>query len=88
VLRKTAQEKPASGAGCGDLIVDDLEQTIATLIERKYAATEGSAEYRMVMRQLYGLRHTREEAGPIMEDLDPMGWGAMTDRHYSAPPRR
>jgi hypothetical protein len=55
----------------------ELEQLIAGLIEQKYAAPEGSAEYRLVMRQLAGLRYTRELAGPIMEDLDPFGWGAM-----------
>ena len=63
----------------------ELERTIAALIERKYAAKEGSAEYRMVMRQLLGLRRTREDAGPIMEDLDPMGWGAMDVRHPLLP---
>jgi hypothetical protein len=31
----------------------------------------------MVMRQLAGLRGSYEMAGPIMEDLDPFGWGAM-----------
>ena len=30
------------------------------------------------MRELAGLRYTREEAGPIMEDLDPLEWGAVT----------
>ena len=66
-------------------MLQDLELTIAYLIERKYAAKEGSAEYRMVMRQLLELRRTREDAGPIMEDLDPMGWGAMDVRHSSLP---
>lgn len=54
----------------------DLEQTIAAMIARKDAAAEGSAEQRMVLRQLTGLRYSYEEAGPIMESLDPMGWGA------------
>ena len=35
-----------------------LEQTIADLVARKYAAPEGSAEYRMAERQLNGLRLT------------------------------
>jgi hypothetical protein len=55
----------------------DLEKTIADLIDRKYAAPKGSAEYRLVMRELAGLRYTREMAGRIMEDIDPFGWGAM-----------
>jgi hypothetical protein len=53
---------------------DDLETIIAALIERKRDLAEGSAEYRMVVRQLRGLRFTREEAAGIQEDLDPMGW--------------
>lgn len=52
-----------------------LEKTIA---ERKYAAPEGSAAYRLAVRELAGLRYIREEAGPIMEDLDAWGWGAVT----------
>jgi hypothetical protein len=55
----------------------ELEALIAELIEAKYAAVEGSAEYRFAVRQLAGLHSTRELAGPIMEDLDPFGWGAM-----------
>lgn len=55
----------------------ELERIIAELIERKNAAVKGSAEYLMVKRQLAGLRYSRELAGPIMEDLDPFGWGAM-----------
>jgi len=26
--------------------------------------------------QLIGLRYSREEAGGIIQDLDPMGWGS------------
>ena len=55
--------------------MDLLEQTISDLVERKNAAPEGSAEYRFALRQLTGLRYSREEAGPIIEDLDPF-WGA------------
>jgi hypothetical protein len=57
--------------------IDDealLERTIAALVARKNAAREGSAEYRMALRQLTGLRYTRELAGPIIEELDPR-WG-------------
>ena len=50
-----------------------LEATIRQLIERKDAAVEGSAEYRMVIRQLKGLRDSRELAGPIMEEYDYWG---------------
>jgi len=53
----------------------NLEQTIAALIARKNAAVEDSAEYRMAIRQLTGLRYTYKDAGPIIEDLDPFGWG-------------
>jgi hypothetical protein len=55
-----------------------LENSIAELIERKNNATEGSPEYELAMRCLAGLRYSREDAGPIMEDLDPYGWGATT----------
>ena len=58
--------------------MEDLEQIIADLLERRDAAPEGSAAYRMAIRQLLGLRRTRENACPIMEDLDAIGWGAMT----------
>jgi hypothetical protein len=67
--------------------MDDLEQIIADLIDRKYSAEEGSAEYRMVMRQLRGLRYGYKDAGPIMEDLDPDGWGAI-DVAHPVPPKR
>lgn len=64
---------------------DDLEAVIRDLIERKNQAVEDSPEYLFVMRQLAGLRYSREEAGPIMEDLDPFGWGA-TQPLPSRPP--
>jgi hypothetical protein len=55
----------------------ELEKTIADLIEQKNTAPEGSAAYRLAVRELAGLRYSRELAGPIMEDLDPYEWGAM-----------
>ena len=61
--------------------MDNLEQTIADLIARKNAAVEGSAEYRMAIRQLIGLRYSYKDAGPIIEDLDPFGWGSYCHRH-------
>jgi hypothetical protein len=64
----------------------ELEALIRELIAAKYAAVKGSAEYLMVMRQLAGLRYTREMAGPIMEDLDPFGWGAMCQSPGPADP--
>jgi hypothetical protein len=57
-----------------------LEATIAALVARKNAAPEGSAAYRMAMRQLIGLRYTRELAGPIIEELDPY-WGEDATPH-------
>jgi hypothetical protein len=51
----------------------DLEQTIADLIDRK---KELRAEYQLIERELTGLRDSREHAGGIIEDLDPVGWGA------------
>lgn len=57
-------------------MTQDLERQIAELIARKYAAPEGSAERRMALRQLVGLRSSYAEAGPIMEELDPYEWGS------------
>ena len=60
-----------------------LEQTIADLVARKYAAPEGSAEYRMAVNQLTGLRLTDEDAADIIEELDP--WGSwLYSRPYPA----
>jgi hypothetical protein len=59
----------------------ELEQTIAALIARKNAAPEGSAQWRMVVRQLRGLYLGHEDAGGIIEDLDPLEWGCV----HSAP---
>lgn len=50
--------------------MEDLEQIIAALIERKYSAAPGSAAQRMAERQLRGLRLSHQEAGPIEEELD------------------
>jgi hypothetical protein len=57
-------------------IVDDLGEVIARLINQKNAAPEGSAAYCLAVRELAGLRYTYEDARPIMEDLDPLDWGA------------
>lgn len=58
--------------------MDDLEATIRDLIARKNALPEESAEYQLVVRELTGLRYSYEDAGPIIEELDPFGWGGAT----------
>ena len=60
--------------------MDDLERTIAALIRRKNALPERSRERQLIDRELTGLRYSYEEAGGIIEDLDPWGW------HMSARP--
>jgi hypothetical protein len=54
----------------------ELEQIIAELIERKYAAKEGSAEYRLAVRELAGLRHTRELGARLWKTWTRLG-GAL-----------
>ena len=49
----------------------DLRKTIADLIKRKYEAIEDGPEHRFIVRRLANLRFSREEAGGIMEVLDP-----------------
>jgi hypothetical protein len=56
--------------------MDELENIIRDLVERKNALPEDSPAHRFVVRQLTGLRYSRKEAGGIIEDLDPMGWGS------------
>jgi len=51
--------------------LNELERTIAEIIARREEASEDSAAHRMAVRQLEGLRLTREEAGGIIEALDP-----------------
>jgi hypothetical protein len=63
----------------------DLEQTIAHLVDRKKGLDIDSPEYQLINRELTGLRYSREEAGGIIEDLDPFGWGA-TCRPLAATP--
>ena len=58
------------------MIYDELEQRIYEPLKAKRAATEGSAEHRLAVREPAGLHSTYEMAGPIMEDLDPWEWGA------------
>jgi hypothetical protein len=63
----------------------DLERTIADLVDRKKNLDLDSPEYQLINRMLTGLRYSREEAGGIIEDLDPFGWGA-TCRPLTATP--
>jgi hypothetical protein len=56
--------------------MDELEKTIRDLVERKNAARDDSPEQRFYERQLRALRYRCEEAGGIIEDADPIGWGA------------
>jgi hypothetical protein len=39
----------------------------------------------MLMRELNGPRYSHEDAGPIWEDLDPMGLGATPLKAVSEP---
>jgi hypothetical protein len=54
---------------------DDLEAVIRPLAEERMQCDPNSARYKFLTRQLRGLRYTREEAGGIIEDVDPFGWG-------------
>jgi hypothetical protein len=52
--------------------MNELEALIAPLVARRLSVDENSAEYAFITRQLRGLRYTREGAGGIIEDLDPV----------------
>jgi hypothetical protein len=54
----------------------DLEQIIDDLVYRKKNLDLDSPEYQLINRILTGLRYSYEDAGGIIEDLDPFGWGA------------
>ena len=69
---QTDEEIQAQHDACRD---DELEAVIIQIVARKNAAGEGSAERLMAVRQLDGLRNTRELAGPMIEGLDPIRWG-------------
>jgi hypothetical protein len=49
---------------------EELEATIKQLIARKDAAREGSAEYRMIVRQLIGIREFSQLGRLIIEDFE------------------
>jgi hypothetical protein len=62
--------------------MDELEEIIGDIVARKNAAPYGSAERRMYVRQLVGLRSTHEQAGHIIQWLDPIGWGESFHHLY------
>jgi hypothetical protein len=63
----------------------DLEKIIDDLVYRKKDLDLDSPEYQFINRILMGLRYSYEDAGGIIEDLDPFGWGA-TCRPLAASP--
>jgi hypothetical protein len=63
----------------------DLEKIIDDLVYRKKQLPLDSAEYQFIDRVLTGLRYSCEEAGGIIEDLDPFGWGATCRRLAVSP---
>jgi hypothetical protein len=65
--------------------MDDLEQTIADLVERKRAALVDSAEWRLANQGLIALRYSCAGAGDIIEDVDP-DWGTTFRRPAVASP--
>jgi hypothetical protein len=83
IALSTATSVVAANRWIDDYI--DLEQTIAALVERKKALDIDSPEYQLIDRELTGLRYSREEAGGIIEDLDPFGWGATCRPLESSP---
>lgn len=50
----------------------NLRKTIADLIKAKHEAVEDSPEHRFIVRRLANLRFSREEAGGIIKNLDPL----------------
>jgi hypothetical protein len=63
----------------------DLEKIFDDLIYRKKNLDLDSLDYRLINRILTGLRYAREDAGGIIEDLDPFGWGATCRRLEASP---
>ena len=53
---------------------DALEATIGRLFDRLEEVREGSAEYKMLVRQLHGLREGSEIAGLIFEEFGINGY--------------
>jgi hypothetical protein len=66
--------------------MDDLERTIADLVERKRRAElVGDAEWRLANNALIALRYSADGAGGLIEDLDP-DWGTTFRRPAAASP--
>jgi hypothetical protein len=63
----------------------DPEHTIDDLVYRKKSLDIDSPEYQFIDRVLTGLRYSCEEAGGIIEDLDPFGWGGSCRPLESSP---
>jgi hypothetical protein len=63
----------------------DLEKIIDDLVYRKKKLDLDGPERQFIDRILTGLRYSREEAGGIIEDLDPFGWGATCRPLESSP---
>jgi hypothetical protein len=56
----------------------ELEEILIQLDRRLQAAREGSAEHRMILRQMEGIRHGSELGGLLMEEHDSgsmSNWG-------------
>ena len=56
--------------------IEELEHTIWRLTQRLTAAREGSAEWRMIVRQLEGVRNGGKLAEQILEEYDYWGQAA------------
>ena len=54
---------------------DELEATITRLFHRLENAREGSAEHKMITRQLIGLREGSEVGRLIFEEFSMRGYG-------------
>jgi hypothetical protein len=51
----------------------ELEEAVRQLAYRLRRAREGSAEYKMIVRQMDGIRHGSELGGLLMEEYDILG---------------
>jgi hypothetical protein len=55
----------------------ELEEIIKRLAHQLYEADEDSAEYRMIERQMEGIRHGSELGGLLMQEYDMGGMSAV-----------
>jgi hypothetical protein len=65
--------------------VAEAKRWIDDLVDRKKVLDIDSPEYQLINRMLTKLRYSHEDAGGIIEDLDPFGWGATCRRLESTP---